>query len=491
MECPFCYTNFEYHLSICTSCGKDTDDPLYQELFSRVKPRKIGQSTATTPDVTAYENNSLQMKDSKLDVPPTLAILGETVTPAREKGAITTEIARSKDTCKTLMDFPNKQPEIPEWRRELQSKIKEIQGQRQSADAVATTAVEAIPAKRHAIGGTGLAMAVIETPKAKASPLVEKALARIEQSRIKNEPVEQKAAGYTGNYQPLSFQPSVPAQPAPPLFQPLQPTQPAAPVRTFEPVKRTPRAIPFPEESSFGDVKPFVFSEGETVESRLPVIEQKFKEKLAQAAEMRNELMLQENFTTSKLRKQIVVDIEDEFFEVKPIEKEAAPAKTVAIQEIEEIAVTQTEIETAAETDDNINEEIAPFVYRFNAGFFDLIISSFLSLILLSPFMMLSGNWLSLQGALAFIVTCSIVMFLYITASVGMIGRTLGMNLFSLEMIDAEDNDYPTFHQAAVSASIYQVSLLLGGIGFATMFWNEDRRAVHDLASGTIVVREV
>ncbi len=141
--------------------------------------------------------------------------------------------------------------------------------------------------------------------------------------------------------------------------------------------------------------------------------------------------------------------------------------------------------------DEEEMEEIAPFVFRFNAGLFDFIISAFLSLILLSPFMILGGgNWFNMEGALAFLVTCSIVMFLYITAAVGLIGRTLGMGLFSLEMIDAEDNDYPTFHQAAVSSSVYLVSLALGGIGFATMFWNNERRAVHDLASGTMVVRE-
>jgi uncharacterized RDD family membrane protein YckC len=64
------------------------------------------------------------------------------------------------------------------------------------------------------------------------------------------------------------------------------------------------------------------------------------------------------------------------------------------------------------------------------------------------------------------------------------------MRLFSLEIVDLEGEDYPTFHQAAVSSSVYLLSLALGGIGFLTLPFNEDRRAVHDLVSGTIIIKE-
>jgi uncharacterized RDD family membrane protein YckC len=65
------------------------------------------------------------------------------------------------------------------------------------------------------------------------------------------------------------------------------------------------------------------------------------------------------------------------------------------------------------------------------------------------------------------------------------------MSLFSLEMIDAEENAYPTLHQAAVSASVYLLSMAMGGIGFIPVLFNEERRAAHDLLSGTILIREV
>ncbi len=127
---------------------------------------------------------------------------------------------------------------------------------------------------------------------------------------------------------------------------------------------------------------------------------------------------------------------------------------------------------------------------RFNAGLFDLIIGSFSSLLLLSPFMLLGGNWISTAGFFAFVATCAIVMFIYLTTTIGLYGKTFGMRLFSLEVVDLEGEDYPTLHQAAVSSSVYLLSLALGGIGFLTLPFNEDRRAVHDLVSGTIVVKE-
>jgi uncharacterized RDD family membrane protein YckC len=136
------------------------------------------------------------------------------------------------------------------------------------------------------------------------------------------------------------------------------------------------------------------------------------------------------------------------------------------------------------------NEDFAPISLRFNAALFDLLICSFLSLVLLSPFMLLNGRFFSFEGFFAFLATCSIVLFIYLTTTTGFLGRTFGMRLFSLEIIDIEENAYPTLHQAAVSSSVYLLSLGLGGVGFLTMLVNSEKRAAHDLLSGTIVVKE-
>jgi uncharacterized RDD family membrane protein YckC len=81
-------------------------------------------------------------------------------------------------------------------------------------------------------------------------------------------------------------------------------------------------------------------------------------------------------------------------------------------------------------------------------------------------------------------------MFIYLTTCLGLFGKTFGMRIFSLELVDVDESEYPTFHQAALNSTIYLISLALGGIGFLTIPFNEEKRAIHDLLSGTIVVKE-
>lgn len=135
-------------------------------------------------------------------------------------------------------------------------------------------------------------------------------------------------------------------------------------------------------------------------------------------------------------------------------------------------------------------EDLAPFSMRFGAGLFDLIIGLFASLLILSPIAFSRSDWFTASSMLVFAGTTALVMFVYMTVCIGFFGKTMGMRLFSLELVDAVENEYPTMHQAAVNSSLFIISLALGGIGFVTVLFNEERRAVHDLLSGTILVRE-
>lgn len=156
----------------------------------------------------------------------------------------------------------------------------------------------------------------------------------------------------------------------------------------------------------------------------------------------------------------------------------AAPAKTVE----------ETTAKTAVVDE---YDDYASIGLRLNAGIFDFIIGGFLSFVLLLPFIIAGGNWFTFSGILAFLATCSIVMFIYLTTSIGLAGKSFGMHIFSLEMIDIGGENYPSFHQSAVSAAVYLVSVAFFGIGFVTALFDEDRRAAHDLLSGTLVVREL
>jgi uncharacterized RDD family membrane protein YckC len=176
----------------------------------------------------------------------------------------------------------------------------------------------------------------------------------------------------------------------------------------------------------------------------------------------------------------VSVNEETKIEEQKKIE--IAPLQTPELETAETIEMEELEAEE--------NDDCAPFALRFNAGLFDLIIGSFLSLILLAPFILMSEGWGSFAGIFAFLATCAVVMFVYLTTTVSMYGKTFGMRLFSLELIDVEGEDYPTLYQAAVSSAVYLLSLAFGGVGFLTLPFNDDKRAVHDLVSGTIIVKE-
>src|SRR6185369_3926318 len=174
----------------------------------------------------------------------------------------------------------------------------------------------------------------------------------------------------------------------------------------------------------------------------------------------------------------------------EPIEK---PAIKVNQREIDalEIPLAADEVyESDVASENEEFDDLAPFATRFNAGLFDFIIGLFTSLIILSPVAFAGGDCISGAGLLALVGTCAIVMFVYLTLAIALFGKTAGMKLFSLELVDADLNEYPTFHQAAVSSAVYLLTLPLAGLGFLTIFFNDEKRAAHDIVSGTIIVNE-
>ena len=200
---------------------------------------------------------------------------------------------------------------------------------------------------------------------------------------------------------------------------------------------------------------------------------------------------IEKKYDTNKLPR-----IADEPVTVKAPSEPLPPIEippTPISEKVPEVAIHITKTETpkaASLTENETIEDLAPVSMRFNAALFDLIIGGFSSFALLSPLVILGGNWFSGSGVTAFAAVWATVMFLYLTISIGMYGRTLGMRMFGLELIDAEENDYPTFHQAAVHSAVYLLTVPLLGAGLIPMIFNEEQRAAHDLAAGTMIVTE-
>lgn len=428
MNCPVCNRNNAVTLSICPSCGAMINDSVREELKSKILP--------------------LQKRvnfEAKGNPPVSNKVNQQFVNPPKSTELKTqpTEIA-AKPASATLVEFHTKTAALPEWRLQLQNAV------RQRQETAVTKDVPVVQQKKLVTHGANALKAefIAETePVQHKNSTLNSALQRIEESRQKFF-VEEKPpsvavipATTTGKNHPFHI-----------AFKQTEVT-----VKTAG--KNSPITVPTKPK-----LAPSLRLDSEPLDTnKLPPLPQ----------EVTNSSSFAKNSTN-------LIEAED-----KPLNViESEDKIEIRLSETEEII--ETEVENQEEFDD-----FAPFAMRFNAGLFDLIIGSFLSLLLLAPFVLLDGSWFTFGGLFAFLTTCAIVMFIYLTTAIGLFGRTFGMRLFSLELIDIENEDYPSLHQAAVSSSIYLLSLALGGIGFLTLPFNEEKRAVHDLVSGTVVVREI
>lgn len=402
------------------------------------------------------ENKAETMTETKVeikaeDIPlPPQAILKQSAPVAVAVKTNTTEIA-AKQTSPTLIEFQNKNATLPDWRLQVQNAV------RKRVDNVQTTAVvETKPTTVSRVhlptsGANALKAEVIEetAPAVSGNPKLANAMRRIEESRrrfLTEEPKEEDA-------------PKIP-QPASNKNYPFYLATKNAEVLPKPAEMQT--AAPVLQKPTFED---------------LPVIEKKPLDT--------NKLKPLPNAAIISANLEKIADEAPKIEEERIIDAPLIKISRVKSGDDEEVLELEETESIEEET-----EDLAPFAMRFNSAVFDLLIGAFTSLILLAPFMLSKGNWVSLAGFLAFLVTCAIVMFVYLTTAIGMFGKTVGMKIFSLETIDIEENDYPTFHQAAVSSSVYLVSLALGGIGFLPALFNSERRTAPDLLSGTIIVKE-
>jgi uncharacterized RDD family membrane protein YckC len=395
----------------------------------------------------------------------------------QKKTSITEQIA-SKMTSPTLVEFRSQNAQLPEWRLQLQNAVQQRLKSESDKTAperpVSVAAPTAEPAKAPEAGP------VVEPKGVKTSidnQYLTNALKRIESSRNRYLVAEQEVRkAVVEDASPKKDYPFTIAarteNPSPDTKDPKA----AAPVSQIKPKLVTgkkkaklikdlydtselnPDFPPARLSSSFS-TKPAVKTDARTPAAKAPVPDAKPSP-----------------------------DIREEKIEIKAPENPAPveDQKAEIVPEVEERVDGSENTATFDEFDD-----YAPFSLRFNAGFFDLLIGSFMSFILLIPFIAAGGNWFTFSGFLAFAATCSIVMFIYLTASVGLAGKSFGMHLFSLEVIDIGGETYPSLHQSAVSAVVYLISTACLGIGFITALFDEDRRAAHDLLSGTLVVREL
>jgi uncharacterized RDD family membrane protein YckC len=387
------------------------------------------------------------------------------VAPTPPARRIETADLNAPKTSPTLVEFQTQKATLPDWRLQIQNAVQQRVGGTSTAAAVkpatAPPAAKPQPVKQ--------AAPAIKVPEG-ADPRVAAAVQRVTESRkafMPKSPAERMAA-------------MKPAQPIP--ARPFNVVEP----RPFTPVAReTPFVAPKPMPQP---ARPMVASAPalKVDTNKLPKLE---------AVVGQTSTSVHRDLETSKANDlQTWPSAVPKIRKVEPITEPPDYLPATEQGKIERIRIKTEHLEIEATENDDVYqddiEDLAPISMRFGAGLFDLIIGGFVSMLLLSPVAFSGSNWLNVTGALTFAGVWLLVMFVYMTASIGLQGKTLGMRLFSLELVDAVENEYPTIQQAAVNTALYLVTLPLAGAGFATIFFNEENRALHDLLSGTISVRE-
>ncbi len=131
----------------------------------------------------------------------------------------------------------------------------------------------------------------------------------------------------------------------------------------------------------------------------------------------------------------------------------------------------------------------APVATRLLAAILDLLFVIFLASPLAAALELVHGSWED-----PFVIAVAVagflgMMFIYGTVSTALTGKTLGMKLLALQVIDAPTGLIPTGSQSASRALIYVASFLTFGSGILYAIIDRDKRPAHDRLTGTVVVR--
>lgn len=453
MTCPVCKRELAPTLSICFTCGTMVRDTVREELETKIErvsqplPRRIESIETEIPAVMAAPNPA-PVVTSRPQAPRSQAV-NEMQKPVSPFKVDTTQLGNKK-TSPILVEFQAKNPSVPDWRLQLQNAVR----QRRSdgtviAEGPAAAAVAPAPAIAKKQQAPQPAPEVLA--RMAANSKIENALKRIEDSREKFGTATGEAAG----------QREAPARPAKnfPFDVVERSADPAPPQKATVNPHPKPRLVSELRKTGYDTNKLPKIAVSPTEPAIIPRTD--IEERQAKTEEPAEEIVTVVPDRSPTVSNDIAIGVHD------------GPADVL------------TEIAEEAEDDD-----LAPLSSRLTAGFFDIIIGVFVSAIVLSPMMLSGGNWMSFAGVLACAAIFGLVMFTYLTLSIGFYGRTLGMRIFSLELIDAEANDYPTLHQAAVNSAVFVLSLPFLGLGFLPALFNEERQAAHDLFSGTVLVRE-
>jgi len=327
----------------------------------------------------------------------------------------------------TLIEFPGTSRAIPEWRKQLSQRVREVQERRAREAAEEVAAAQQAGTVSCALPSAQLEL-VPDLEQPAMNPIVSKALERLERARHP----DQVATGFAA----------------------------AATAPAFEAVAEI-NSEPEADEPKPIETKP-----------RLTVVA---PSKLTSEPDDRA--------TEADDRTTETVDRKTEPSDRKPVRVISDSVDDVALSYLE------TCLSLPAIATDNVNES-AGFGRRIIGATFDLVFAALLAAPFAAAIEFVDGNWRNprIIGLMAGITL--VLMFVYLTVTIALTGRTLGMKIVALRTIDMRTGLIPTGGQSIKRALGYIFALAILGLGVIYALVDRDRRTIYDRFSKTIVIHD-
>jgi uncharacterized RDD family membrane protein YckC len=390
----------------------------------------------------------------------------------------------------TLIEFPGVNRNRPAWRKELSERFREIQQKRaREADFDADTAPPATAersqttlddarasAKGRASESASKQLGLVPTPdEPELNPLVAAALRRIERARA-SEPVTRSTSGRghaaTAAARVVEERPIEAPEPVAPPPPPLVVVQP----------KQTPKPEPtLAVQAEQAGVEEYA----EEVEPQAAVVQTS----TTQTAVTREVEAVAEPVKRSEV-------VQATMQASVSAESEAQPSASRQPRHIsgvlDEFWLERQGIELLPKVEEKelTYDDRAPRGKRMVAAFIDLIAVVLLCAPFAAAIELTIGNWQDTRVSSSMALIAALVIFLYHTCSIALAGHTPGMRFCSLHAVDARKACVPTTGQCARRALVYLISLATGGLGLLYSLFDAEGRTVHDILSGTVVVRK-
>lgn len=370
---------------------------------------------------------------------------------------------QSATPASTLIEFPGS-PARPQWRKELSERVREIQERRSRAAVLESGVADRKSASPSSAAAPAAPLGLVppaETPE--VNPIVIAALQRIERARQMPPPVRATSRGTATALKARVVEPEIEEIPERAPAAVVPPESRAVPVAQKELTPQASvRAVAGDEKTS--DRKPS--AENPQRAHKLVAIP-------AHPIAAKVEPQRSAKVATATASTPVA----------------AAQPRRVFNEVLDDALLDRIEREASA-TKAMTEGERAPAISRMVAAVIDLFIVAFAASPFAAVIVLMDGNWMDGRVSGAMLGFAVVVMFLYQVTATALAGRTWGMSLVSLYIVEAERGRAPTTGQAMGRAIIYILSLASFGIGILYALFDSQGRTAHDHLSGTIVVRE-